>query len=450
MQISALAVMAFLLTLPLLQAAPTPQGPGVELELVAEGFTAPVDLTAPDDGSGRRFVVEQTGVITIMTEEDKLLAEPFLDINERMVELESSYDERGLLGLTFHPEYAENGRFFVYYSAPLQAGAPKGWDSTSRISEFRVSEDDPNRADPDSERILLKVNKPQPNHAAGQIAFGPDGYLYIPFGDGGGGNDVGPGHVADWYQANEGGNGQDVEDNLLGSILRIDVDQGDPYGIPRDNPLVGKPGHDEIWAYGFRNPFRIAFDAGGDHALFAGDVGQELWEEINIIVKGGNYGWNVREGSDCFNAENPEQPLEQCPDTAPDGTPLLGPIIEYDHSEGVSAIGGYVYRGDAVPEFDGHYLFGDWSRSRSAPDGTLFIAAPPPSVDAPYPPKQELRIAGSDSGRLGEFVRSFGQDADLELYILTSEEAGPSGDTGKVYKIVSGSLANRSATLTDR
>jgi glucose/arabinose dehydrogenase len=293
------------------QLEPRPIG----LELVAEGFTAPVRIVAAPDDSGRLFVVDQTGQIWIIARDGTLLKEPFLDIQDRLVELRQTYDERGLLGLAFHPAYAQNGRFFVYYSAPLREGAPQDFDHTARISEFRVLSQNAGQADSDSERIILAVDQPQSNHNGGTLLFGPgDGFLYISLGDGGAHNDAAPGHVADWYQFNEGGNGQDVTQNLLGSILRIDVDTGDPYGIPQDNPFVGREGLDEIYAYGLRNPYRMSFDRAGEYGLLAVDAGQELWEEISVIVKGGNYGWNVKEGTHCFDAANPTEPPEQCPD----------------------------------------------------------------------------------------------------------------------------------------
>jgi glucose/arabinose dehydrogenase len=221
-----------------------PQSPQIEprpidLELVAEGFTAPVRVVAAPDGSGRLFMVDQTGQIWIIAHDGTLLQEPFLDITDRLVELRQGCDERGLLGLDSHPAYGQNGRFFVYYSAPLREGAPQDFDHTSRISEFRVSSQNPDRADPGSERIILEIDQPQSNHNGGTLLFGPeDGFLYISLGDGGAANDAAPGHVDDWYEFNEGGNGQDVTQNLLGSILRIDVNTGAPYAIPQDNLLL--------------------------------------------------------------------------------------------------------------------------------------------------------------------------------------------------------------------
>ena len=275
----------------------------VGLELVADGFVSPVGLIEAPDETGRMFVVDQVGIIWVMTADGRVTETPFLDLRARMVRLNTDYDERGLLGLAFHPAFATNGRLFVYYSAPLRSEGPQNWDHTSHISEFRLSPTDPDKADPESERIILEVDEPQANHNAGQITFGPDGYLYVALGDGGRANDTGTGHPPI-------GNGQDTS-TLLGSILRIDVDGAEPYGIPPDNPFVGKDGQDEIFAYGFRNPFRISFDIGGNHELFVGDVGQQLWEEVNIVTKGNNYGWNIKEGAECFDPSSAGQPAEE-------------------------------------------------------------------------------------------------------------------------------------------
>jgi glucose/arabinose dehydrogenase len=407
----------------------------VGVRQIAAGLTAPVALIEPPDGSRRLFIVDQVGLIRVLLPNGQLRPEPFLDLRDRIVPLRPNFDERGLLGLAFHPRYAENGRFFVYYSAPLREGAPAGWNCTSHISEFLVSAD-PNRADAASERILLQIDKPQFNHNAGTVAFGPDGHLYISIGDGGGANDVGLGHVEDWYPDNAGGNGQDITDNLLGSILRIDVDGGAPYAIPPDNPFAGTEGLDEIWAYGFRNPYRISFDGGN---LFAGDAGQLLWEEVSLVVKGGNYGWNVKEGTHCFDAENAAVSPAQCPSFAPGGVPLRDPVIEYANAGnpvgglGLVVVGGHVYRGGDLPQLRGRYVFGDWSRSFATPDGTLLVATPRKNGLWPI---QELQVQGAPGGRLGDFVLGFGRDLLGEIYVLTSDSVGPSGSTGKIYRLV--------------
>jgi len=421
---------------------PTPGVDEVALALVADGFTAPVGMAFPPDGSGRIFVVEQTGQIYIIAATGTRLAAPFLDIADRMVAVGIDFgggfvfDERGLLGLAFHPQYAANGRFYVFYSAPKDPDDPDTFNCESHISEFRVSPDDPNRADPDSERLLLEINKPQFNHNGGQLAFGPDGYLYIGVGDGGGANDAG--------NANDNvghnpfvGNGQDLS-TLLGKVLRIDVDGGDPYGIPADNPFVeGFAALPEIWVYGLRNPWRFAFDGMG--RMFLTDVGQNLYEEVNLITAGGgNYGWRVREGLHCFDKDNAMTPPADCPDVATNGDALIDPILEYPHSAaarpfGISVTGGFVYEGDAIPALRGDYVFGDWSSSFAAPDGSLFAAT---QEDDGTWTMRELSIAGAATSRLARFITSFGRDPDGELYLVTTLNSGPIGSTGAVHRIV--------------
>lgn len=338
--------------------------PRVALQEVASGLTSPVALEVAPDGSGRRFIVDQVGRIWILTAAGKLLDQPFLDIHDRTVELMREYDERGLLGLAFHPRYAQNGRFFVYYSAPLHPDAPDYWDHTSHMSEFRVSADNPNVADPGSEQVLLAVDQPQYNHNAGTLVFGPDGYLYVSLGDGGGDGDDDFGHTPLI------GNGQD-SNNLLGSILRIDVDSvPDPplrYAIPPDNPFVNGPGCAEIFAYGLRNPYRISLDR-ETGMLLAADAGQDAWEEVSVIERGGNYGWPPLEGTHCFNPETPENAPAVCAQVGPAGQPLLWPVIEIPNANleggmGQAIIGGYMYRGRAIPALAGRYVFGVWSTS---------------------------------------------------------------------------------------
>jgi glucose/arabinose dehydrogenase len=417
--------------------------PVVALQEIASGLAAPVALAAPDDGSGRLFVADQVGLVYVIDAGDTLLETPFLDLRDRMVGLDGNYDERGLLGLAFHPDYTGNGRVFVYYSAPLRTGGPAGWNHTSVISEFKVSADDANRADPNSERIILQVDQPQANHNSGAIAFGPDGYLYIPLGDGGGGDDNSGGHADDWNAANGGGNGQDLEANPLGSILRIDVDRGDPYGVPTDNPGLSES-YPETWAHGFRNPYRIAFDPGGEHELFVGDAGQDLWEEVLIVTAGGNYAWNVKEGTHCFSTADPETPdaIAACPEVDPDGTPLMDPIIEFPNSDhpsgglGSSVIGGVVYRGAALPAWDGKYIFGQWSLGFNPPNGGLFVATRPADDTAGLWTFQDVSINNREGDKLNAFLLGFGQDNNGEVYVLTSQRAGPSGTTGQVFRIV--------------
>lgn len=417
---------------------PEPEAPIVRLELVASGMTSPLGMAVPRDGSSRLFIVDQIGLIRILDGQGNLLPEPFLDLSDRMIPIGIDfgngivYDERGLLGMAFHPDYPTNGRFFVFYNAPRSQNDTDEIDSRVRISEFRVSADDPDRADPTSERIVLSVAKPQFNHNGGQLAFGPDGYLYIGIGDGGGANDSGPGHTP------ELGNGQDLT-TLLGKILRIDVDEADPYGIPPDNPFVNDmEARSEIWAYGFRNPWRFSFDGEGERELFVGDVGQNLYEEVDIVSKGGNYGWARREGTRCFDPENPGTPPGVCENTGPSGEPLVDPIIEYSHVDvqgkeiGIAVLGGYVYRGSTVPDLQGHYVFGDFSTAFTTGDGTLFVGR---KRDDGTWRHDELRISTSASGRVNRFILGFGEDEEGEIYVLTSRSLGPLGTTGEVYRV---------------
>lgn len=221
---------------------------------------------------------------------------------------------------------------------------------------------------------------------------------------------------------------------LLGKILRIDVDkmdEGKAYGIPADNPFVDRGGMlPEIYALGFRNPWRIAFD---DGRLFVSDAGQNLWEEVDIVAKGGNYGWNIREGTHCFDPKNPSKSPDSCPDKDARGEPLIEPIVEYGHDLGSVVVGGYLYRGQALPEMSGKYIFANWSNSFAEGNGTLLVATP---SDKGLWSWEEIEISGRPGGRLGLFIRSFGLDDTSEIYVLTSAEVGPVNNTGKIFKIL--------------
>ena len=439
-----LSTAAVLAAAPLRASAQADPGDSIGLKVVAEGLTSPITLVPAPDLSGRRFIVDQIGQIRILTSEGKLLDQPFLDLRDQLVQLMPEYDERGLLGLAFHPAFATNGRFFVYYSVPLRPGAPKDWDHTNRLSEFMVSADDPNRADPASERIILEMDHPYLNHNGGTIAFGPDHYLYLSVGDGGNKNDIGRGHTP------RIGNGQDIT-KLLGKILRLDVEQGPGYQSPRDNPFIGTKGRNEIFAYGFRNPYRFSFDMGGSHQLFAGDAGQDLYEEVDIVTKGGNYGWNIKDASHCFDPQDESHSPAQCRNKGYMGEPLIDPAIEYNHPEeeaaaatqadasaevvGEAVIGGYVYRGEALPQFGGQYIFGDLSRDVAEPDGSLLAAKATDGGNRAWK-LRELTVAGSADGRLHHYVIGFGQDAVGEMYVLVTDNIGPTGQTGTVYKLV--------------
>jgi hypothetical protein len=413
-------------------------------------------IASPGDGTGRIFVVDQIGLVRTITAEGRLLDEPFLDLRDRMVRLNAGYDERGLLSIAFHPDFRNTSRVFAFYSAPPGAGAPPGWSCTNRLSEFRIRPGDINTVDISSEKILLTVDKPQPNHNGGPMLFGPDdGYLYLALGDGGGSDDTGVGHTRDT------GNAQDMS-TMPGKILRIDVDRagtgGTPYSVPQDNPFVDTAGIlPEIYASGFRNPAYMSFDSGGGHHLTTAVAGQRLFESVFIVTKSGNYGWNIREGTHCFDpANNAVPPARECPFTGSRGEPLIGPVIELGHDVGTTIIGGYIYRGSALQGLNGSYIFGDWSKSfGGSGDGTILVSTPPSGYDiSRYPSAldaitqqdnrmwstQEIWISTSTNGRVNAFVRGFWEDADHEIYVLTSRTAGPdpSSTSGEIGKLVPG------------
>ena len=324
------------------------------------------------------FIVEQAGRVRIV-ENGKLLSTPFIDIAGKV----KSGGEQGLLSVAFHPDYAKNGFLYVNYT-------DKNGDT--RIERYQVASN-PDRADPDSAKLLLKIEQPYANHNGGLNLFGHDGMLYIGMGDGGAAGDP---H----------GNGQNLK-TLLGKMLRIDVNKGDPYAIPSDNPFVGrKDARAEIWAYGLRNPWRYAFDR-KENLLYIADVGQNKIEEINVVPaaqKGLNYGWNILEGSSCFS-------LLFSPSCKKSG--LVLPVLEYDHDQGCSVIGGFVYRGRAIPELAGHYFYSDYC--------TGFL--------------KSFKYAGGKAteqrdwkvGEIGNIL-SFGEDAGGELYVMS--------DKGSVYRLV--------------
>ncbi len=357
---------------------PDPNGGGPTLERIVSGVGFPVQVVAPT-GDPRLFIVDKRGTIRIL-EGGALVAEPFLEVRS----LVSGGNEQGLLSVAFHPAYNANGRFFIYYT-------DRGNDT--QVVEYRVSAD-PNRAEPNPVATILSVDQPTRNHNGGLIAFGPDGMLYIALGDGGGGDPL---------EA-----GQSLA-TLLGSLLRIDVDNGNPFAIPPDNPFVGQAGaRGEIWAYGLRNPWRYSFDRQTGE-LYIADVGQNDREEVNAApgdAAGLNYGWNTMEGSECFD------PPQGC-----DQTGLTLPVLDYDHDDGCSVTGGFVYRGVALPELTGLYLYSDFCSG--------FV--------------RSFRLAGGTATEQREWsglepsersVTAFGEDAAGELYIMT--------DAGNVYKIVSG------------
>lgn len=351
---------------------------GIEEGLVKD--VRPLVITGAGDGSNRLFVATQSGTIVVFDNDPGVKEmQVFLNVADRMHYRVPQENEEGFLGMAFHPRHKENGEFFVYYTAEYKSEDQR----KSVISRFRVSKDDPNRADPASEEVIMTIDQPYWNHNGGTLVFGPDGYLYVGLGDGGSGKDP---H----------GHGQNLG-TLLGSILRIDVgkrDKGLAYAIPKDNPFVGRKGaRGEIWAYGIRNVWRIAFDREtGD--LWAGDVGQDLWEEIDIITKGGNYGWNLREGLHDF-----------APDSAKPEDEPIDPIWEYHHDIGKSITGGNVYRGRDVPELEGAYLYADFVSGRI---WALW-----------YDAKAKWVTANRTITEKGAPVMSFGEDDDGEVYYAT-------------------------------
>jgi quinoprotein glucose dehydrogenase len=339
-------------------------------------FDRPIVVTYAKDETNRVFVAGQKGPIHVFpNDQDVEESKVFLDITPKVVYADKQ-NEEGLLGLAFHPKYKDNGQFFIYYTT---TDAPH----MSVISRFKVSKDDPNKADPNFEEEIMRIKQPYWNHNGGTIEFGPDGYLYIGLGDGGSANDP---HK----------NGQNLN-TLLGSILRIDVDKKDPglgYAIPKDNPFVGKPNaRPEIWAYGVRNIWRHAFDR-ETGTLWAGDVGQDLWEEIDIIEKGGNYGWNLREGLHSFP-----------PNSNKSKQGLIDPIWEYHHNVGKSITGGTVYRGKKLPALKGHYIYGDYV------SGLVW--------GLKYDEKSKTVTANRPIQHNKLPIISFGEDADGELYLTT-------------------------------
>ncbi len=356
----------------------------VALKPVVTGLRSPVALTDPDDGTSRLFVAEQGGRIRVI-KNGALLSKPFLDISRQV----SSGGERGLLGIAFHPNYRANGKFYVNFT--------RASDGATAINEYRVSGSDPDVARKSSHRRIMTLKQPAANHNGGSIAFGPDGYLYIGTGDGGGSGD--PGNRAQRLSS------------LLGKMLRIDINgttKSKAYRIPRSNPYVGRPGKNQIWSRGLRNPWGWSFDRATTD-LWIADVGQERYEEVNRSKastssksrgRGVNYGWRVMEGRHCY-----------LPSSGCDKSGKVKPVVEYSHSQGCSIIGGYVYRGSAVPGLAAKYVFGDFC------SGKIWTIP----RNASKPAAKTLLLS------TGRNITAFGQDRGGELYVLATN--------GTLYRI---------------
>jgi len=424
----------------------------INLQLVASELIAPVHLT--NAGDNRRFIVDQPGEIRILTN-NVLLPTPFLDIKSDIIELgffgsmdENDFDERGLLGLAFHPNYNNSGqpgfgKLYTFSSEPVSGPGDFSvtmsglFDNQNVIHEWEVDQSDADIVDISTKREIMRVDEPQFNHQGGKLEFGPDGYLYISFGDGGGADDNQDGHGSI-------GNGQD-RSTILGTIIRIDplhpndnpssidtISENGQYRVPKDNPfLLDDNALDEIYAFGFRNPWRFSFDSmNGD--LVVADVGQNLIEEIDIVHAGGNYGWPAKEGT--FSFDSTTSPVSISFDLEGLVGNLLDPISQYDHGEGISITGGYVYRGTQIPELVGKYVFGDFSSTFASPDGRIFYA------NLTSGQIEEFILDGGDLP-LGTYVKSTGIDSSGELYFLVGANLGPfetSGGQrlGQVLKIV--------------
>lgn len=404
----------------------------IQVEVIADELTAPNwGIGAPGDPNNRMFVTDQVGVLWVINLDTGMKGE-FLDVGSRLVTLgiagPGTFDERGLLGVAFHPNYQTNGLLYTYESHPatqtpdfttLTIGQQANHQTV--ITEWNV----PDPSNPssvvnvNSPREILRIDQPQFNHDAGAMSFGHDGLLYIALGDGGAGDDQGTGHVA-------GGNGQDTT-NILGTVIRIDPlgnnSANGQYGNPADNPFIGATGVDEIYAYGLRNPFRFSFDQ-LTGALWLADAGQNDIEEVDVVNKGDNLGWPVKEGSFLFDmngggsgfvfADSPGVPAG-----------MVDPVAQYDHDEGVVVIGGFVYRGKHIPPLSGRYVFGEFARTFNN-DGRLFFLDDSDAI-------QEFNFVGKAG--LGRSLLGFGQDNEGEIYIMANSTGTPFGQSGVVLKI---------------
>jgi glucose/arabinose dehydrogenase len=427
-----------------------PQSPvKVALQIVLSGLVAPVAAASAPGDPDHLYVADQVGQVWRVALNGPAQASPtdlFLDVKALLVQL-GNYDERGLLGLAFHPAFQANGLFYTFTSQPVNGQADFSTlapgttaNCQSVITEWRVLRpgDPASPVDLASARELVRIDKPQANHNGGALVFGPDRMLYVSLGDGGGANDQDIGHARI-------GNAQSLlPGNVLGKILRIDPlgrnSANGKYGIPTDNPMLGKVGAGEIHAYGFRNPFRMSFAPDG--RLIAGDVGENSIEEIDVVTAGGNYGWRAKEGS--FLLELGGTPTPDNPDgdgsfvyaDRPGATAgMIDPIAEYDHSDGpalaetrVAVIGGFVYRGAQIPPLAGRYVFGDYAgEAAPTPSGHLFTLGANNQVE---------NLAATNRDPFDLAVLGFAEDTAGELYVLANGSGTTGGTAGIVMKIV--------------
>lgn len=411
------------------------------LELVIEGLTAPIDIADP--GDGRLFVLEQHGLVQVIGA-DGALGAPLLDLRPRLLPLREDFEERGLLGFALHPDFAANGRLYVSYTAPLRPGAPEGWSHTRRISELTLMPGE-TTVGLGTERVLMEIDWPSRKHNGGGLAFGADGMLLIGLGDGGGAHGIGPDVI---WSAFEVPPGQLHWDRLaqdlaspFGKILRIDVDRGFPgYGIPPGNPFARGGGMAEVWAWGFRNPYRLGVDA-RTGAVAVTAVAETLWEAVYLVAGPGNFGWPIREGTHCVDRLAPWAPPADCPRSGAEGWPIADPVVEYPNMQvmapestveaaglGTAVTGARIYRGAALPDLAGRMIVTDWSASFETPSGQVFAATPAPEYGALWALERiavlETRIVGLAADRAGE------------LYVLTNENFGPYGQTGRIWRLV--------------
>ncbi|MGI9521494.1 MAG: PQQ-dependent sugar dehydrogenase [Hyphomicrobiaceae bacterium] len=439
---------------------------GVKLQLVSAGYHAPAFLIGIPDGSGRRVIGDQVGVVHLLAPDGRRSEIPFLDLRDRLTPLLKAFDERGLLALAFHPRFKSNGLFYVNYSAKRRDGSPFTGKTayTWRLSEFRVEAAKPDEANLSSERVLLELDWVNRKHNGGGLAFGPDGYLYVGVGDGGGVHGVPDVYIPPKPAANDQfRHAKEIKEDpyriperfhhydryaqdttrLKGKTLRIDVNSGHPgYAIPSGNYFLGNAaGRDEIYAWGFRNPFRISFDRSGNGNMLVNGVAESLWETIYLVDRPGNYGWAVREGTHCFERARAFDPPKDCPRVDKFDETMRDPIVEYPNWSvmrpwskvkarplGSANVGGFMYRGRDLPELYGKLVFGDFSTTFEKPSGQVFVATPQKPGAGLWPIE---RLIQTD-----QRVHSLGEDEDGELYVLTTAQGIPVGRTGAVWKLV--------------